>query len=130
MSIKQQLFFVKRHKTFWLIITLIAFVLLAELSGALQRLNAPVYNYFSQLQSEKHSDVVVIEADALVFEHDQLVYSLLEHNPKAIIVVSDSKLTHIEDERVFYPRPENNLCLSELKAWLGYTIQINHQKKC
>ncbi|ALO41535.1 hypothetical protein [Pseudoalteromonas phenolica] len=128
MSIKQQLFFVKRHKTFWLIITLIAFVLLAELSGALQRLNAPVYNYFSQLQSEKHSDVVVIEADALVFEHDQLVYSLLEHNPKAIIVVSDSKLTHIEDERVFYPRPENNLCLSELKAWLGYTIQINHQK--
>jgi len=107
---------------------LIAFVLLAELSGALQRLNAPVYNYFSQLQSEKHSDVVVIEADALVFEHDQLVYSLLEHNPKAIIVVSDSKLTHIEDERVFYPRPENNLCLSELKAWLGYTIQINHQK--
>jgi len=126
-SVKQQFFFVKRHKTFWLIISLICFILLAELTGALQRFNAPIFKYFSQIQSEKHSDVVVIEADALIFEHDQLVYSLLAHNPKAIIVVSDSKLTHIQDERVFYPRPDNNLCLADLKAWLGYTIQINHQ---
>lgn len=127
MSIKQQFFFVQRHKTFWLIISLIGFTLLAELTGSLQRFNAPIFKYFSQIQSEKHSDVVVIEADALIFEHDQLVYSLLAHNPKAIIVVSDSKLTHIQDERVFYPRPDNNLCLADLKAWLGYTIQINHQ---
>lgn len=127
MSLKQQLFFVKRHKTFWLIISLIGFVLLAELTGALQRFNAPIFKYFNQLQSEQHSDVVVIEADDLLFEHDQLIYSLLEHDPKAIIVVSDSKLTRINNERVFYPRKDNGLCLASLKAWLGYTIQINNQ---
>ena len=97
MSLKQQVFFVKRHKTFWLIIGLISFVLLAELSGSLQRFNAPIFNYFNLLQSEKYSDVVVIEANDLTIEHDQLIYSLLEYDPKAIIVVSDSKLTHISN---------------------------------
>lgn len=127
MSLKQQLFFVKRHKTFWLIISLIGFIFLAELSGALQRFNAPIFKYFNQLQSEQHSDVVVIEADDLFFEHDQLIYSLLEHDPKAIIVVSDSKLTRINNDRVFYPRKDDGLCLASLKAWLGYTIQISNQ---
>lgn len=127
MSLKQQLFFVKRHKTFWLIITLIGFVLLAEFTGVLQRFNAPIFKYFNQLQSDKHSDVVVIEADDLLFEHDQLIYALLEHDPKAIIVVSDSKLTRINNNRVFYPREDNNLCLTSLKAWLGYTIQIDNK---
>ena len=124
MSLKQQVFFVKRHKTFWLIIGLISFVLLAELSGSLQRFNAPIFNYFNLLQSEKYSDVVVIEANDLTFEHDQLIYSLLEYDPKAIIVVSDSKLTHISNELVYYPKTDKGLCLSQLNAWLGYMIQI------
>jgi CHASE2 domain-containing sensor protein len=79
-SVKQQLFFVKRHKTFWLIISLITVVLIAELTGVLQRLNAPIFNYFNLWQSEKHSDVVVIEANDLTFEHDQLIYTLLDCN--------------------------------------------------
>ena len=70
MSVKQQLFFIKRHKTFWLILSFITIVLLTELTGALQRLNAPIFNYFNLWQSEKHSDVVVIEANDLTFEHD------------------------------------------------------------
>ena len=132
MSVKQQLFFVKRHKTFWLIISLIAFVLIAELTGVLQRLNAPIFNYFNLWQSEKHSDVVVIEANDLTFEHDQLIYTLLDHAPRAIIVVSDARLTHIDNKAVFYPRRDNQLCLSKLNPWLGYSIQVaaEQQNQC
>ncbi|TMP82864.1 hypothetical protein CWB73_03265 [Pseudoalteromonas phenolica] len=132
MSVKQQLFFVKRHKTFWLIISLITVVLIAELTGVLQRLNAPIFNYFNLWQSEKHSDVVVIEANDLTFEHDQLIYTLLDHAPRAIIVVSDAGLTHIDNEAVFYPRRDNQLCLSKLNPWLGYSIQIaaEQQNQC
>lgn len=126
MSIKQLLFFIRRHKTFWLIISLIGFVSVAELSNAWQRFNAPIFNYFNYWQSTKLSNVVVIEADDLLFEHDKLIHTLLSFEPSTIIVVSDPKLTQISHERIFYPRKGNGLCLSNFHSWLGYTVQIDN----
>ena len=92
MSIKQQYFIIRRQKTFWLMLSLVACLLALELSGVLEKLNEPIYHFLNVVQSEQNTNIVVIESANLQGEHNALIETIRSHSPKAIIVFSNTTL--------------------------------------
>ncbi|RJE75626.1 hypothetical protein BGP78_02580 [Pseudoalteromonas sp. MSK9-3] len=128
MSIKQQYFIIRRQKTFWLMLSLVACLLALELSGVLEKLNAPIYHFLNAVQSEQNTNIVVIESANLQGEHNALIETIRSHSPKAIIVFSNTILNSTGDESdtVLYPHKQTKQCLPPVSSWVGYNIVFDN----
>ncbi|MBQ4844491.1 hypothetical protein [Pseudoalteromonas sp. MMG005] len=124
MSIKQQYFIIRRQKTFWLMLSLVGCMLALELSGTIEKINAPIYHLLSVVQSEQNTDVVVIESSDLQRQHNALLHIIDAGSPKAVIVFSDLIFSTStgHSSTVLYPHAQTNQCLSPIESWAGYTI--------
>lgn len=108
---------------------LVVSMLSLELTGMLEKLNAPIYHLLSTLQAEQNTNIVVIESDDLQNEHNALLHTIYDSKPKATIVFSHARLNTPDTKhpQVFYPHTKTQQCLSPVSSWAGYNIIFNAQ---
>ncbi len=132
MSLKQQVFMIKRQKPFWSILLLFMVVLVIAIHGSFARLNAYVYSQFNQLFEQQSSDIVVIESANLQQQQSSLISQLLTQDVKAIVVLSDvASKQSMSFANVYFPFADPRYCLPAVQPWLGYNMVLGKpQSQC
>ncbi|CAM4012771.1 hypothetical protein [Pseudoalteromonas byunsanensis] len=126
MSLWQQLHKVQLNSTLWLLGILLSSMFIAEASGVLQKINAPIYSAFMQLNTETpaQSNLVIIESENLIDEHLQITKKVSALEARAVVVFTDQVLSTepSNSEQVYYTGVRTQPCHTEITAWLGYHI--------
>lgn len=126
MSLKQQVFMIKRQKPFWSILLLFLVVLVIAVHGSFARLNAYVYSQFNQLFEQQSSEVVVIESAHLQQQQSDLISQLLKQDVAAIVVLSDvASKQSMSFANVYFPFADPRYCLPAVQPWLGYNMVLS-----
>jgi hypothetical protein len=129
-AFKQQLFLLKRQRTFWLILSLFLIILISNSLSLYRSVNAFFYTTLANFSHTQESNVVVIESEFLVNNHNQVVDKLLSYSPRSIIVIANEPLFTLQHSRasnVYYPHPKADVCLPSVLAWSSYNIMLNNE---
>lgn len=125
MSIFSQLNFIKRQHEFWLFMSLFAILLIASASGLYKQVNLIGLQWFSKLNTTQATQVVVIEAENLQQQHQQLANILSGYQPKAIVFFANTELSPQQNnDSIYYPFNTQSVCLLETENWYGSAISL------